>query len=139
MAGLISIGAKIGYSATSGGTYADIPGLLEIPSIGGKPSKVDVTTLADATKKYIFGVKDLGDLAFKFLYDNEGVSSNYRVLKGIEDAKTLGYFKVELPDETSFAFAAYVSTELDATQVDKAINFTASLALQSEITVVNPA
>jgi len=139
MSGIASIGAKLGHAAAAIGPFVDIPGLLEIPAMGGKPSKIDVTTLADGVKKFIHGVKDLGDLQFKFLYDNSAADSNYRVLKGLEDAGTNEYFQVELPDGSTFTFQGYVSTELDSTQVDKAINFTASLALQSEITVGNPA
>ena len=71
MAGLLSKGITMGYDKTGAGTsYTDLPLLMEVPEIGGTSEKVDVTVLSDAVKKYIDGIKDYGDLAFKFLYDN---------------------------------------------------------------------
>lgn len=69
---ILTKGIKLSYKATSGaGDYTDLTNLMEIPEIGnGEKEKVDVTTLADANKKYIAGLGDSGQsLAFKFLYD----------------------------------------------------------------------
>lgn len=123
-----------------------VTGLQEVPTMLGKPSKIDVTCLADSVKKNIFGIKDLGDLAFKFIYDNSGVDSNFRLLKGLTDSHELVTFKIEFPDAitpttgtgTTFTFDAYTNVETDAAQVDKALGFSASLALQSEVSVSNP-
>lgn len=134
--GLSTQGIKMTYTAGSV-TDGILSGLQEIPALGGKPSKIDVTCLEDSVKKNIFGVKDLGDLAFKFVYDN-GVEGNFRTLKGLADEKTLTSFAIEFPDETKFTFSAYVNVETDSAAVDKALGFTATLALQSEIAVVNP-
>ena len=85
MAGILTKGIKLSYKK-QGSTYEEILNLQECPDLGGTAEKVDVTVLADGNKKYINGVKDFGDLAFKFLYDNSGATSNYRIVRGLEEA-----------------------------------------------------
>lgn len=132
--GLLSKGIKFEYSA-NGTAYTEINNLQEIPSLGGTPDKVDVTCLADGNKKYINGLVDYGDLAFKFLYDNSSETSNYRVLKSLEG---INHFKITFPDNTTFSFTGECSCSLDAAAVNAALTFTANIALNSEIEVTNP-
>lgn len=144
--GISTQGIKITYTTKDATPVTKtLDGLQEVPSMLGKPSKIDVTALADNVKKNIFGVKDLGDLQFKFLYDNSGADSNFALLKALADNKKVVTYKIEFPDKllpagkgTIFSFDAYTNVETDAVQVDKALGFTASLALQSEITVTVP-
>lgn len=132
--GLLSKGIKFEYS-TDGTAYTEVKNLQEIPSLGGTPDKVDVTCLADGNKKYINGLVDYGDLAFKFLYDNSSETSNYRVLKGLTG---VNHFKITFPDNTTFGFTGEVSCSLDAASVNADLTFTANIALNSEIEVTNP-
>lgn len=132
--GLLSKGIKFEYSA-NGTAYTEVSNLQEIPSLGGTPDKVDVTCLADGNKKYINGLVDYGDLAFKFLYDNSSETSNYRVLKGLTG---INHFKITFPDNTTFEFTGECSCSLDAASVNAALTFTANIALNSEIEVTNP-
>ena len=137
MAGILSKDIKLSSKAGSASQYADLPLLMEVPEMGGTPEKVDVTTLADASKKYIDGIKDYGDLAFKFLYENtEG--SAFRTLRGYEDAGTVAEYKVELPDGTAFTFSGQVSTKIDSAAVNAALTFTATISLNSDMVVTNP-
>lgn len=145
MAGLLSKGIKFSVGTAvinSAGECSitsaqEIPNLQSIPALGGEPEKVDVTVLANAERHYINGIKDYGDLEFGFLYDNSTASSNYRLLKGFEGQSGKGVL-VELPDGTSFAFAADLSVALDEAEVNTALTFTCACALQSDITVSNP-
>ncbi|MFJ7933710.1 phage tail tube protein [Sporosarcina sp. NPDC096371] len=137
MAGLLSKDTTLSYKA-SGSTYTVLEHLMEVPEMGGDPEKVEVTTLADGVKKYINGVKDLGDLTFKFLYDNGTETSNYRVLKAMQDANKASDLKVEYPDGTGHEFSAYVNVKMDAAAVNAAMTFTVGMSLQSDITVTNP-
>lgn len=139
MTGLLSKDTTLSYKADGGASFTTIEHLMEVPELGGDPEKVEVTTLSDAVKKYIPGVKDLGDLAFKFLYDNETSTSNYRILKGLQDANKAAIFKVEYPDGTGHEFTAFVNVKMDAAAVNAAMTFTASMSLQSDITVTHPA
>lgn len=132
--GLLSKGIKFEYSA-NGTAYTEVSNLQEIPSLGGTPDKVDVTCLADGNKKYINGLVDYGDLAFKFLYDNSSETSNYRVLKSLTG---INHFKITFPDNTAFSFTGECSCSLDAASVNAALTFTANIALNSEIEVTNP-
>ncbi|WP_340391935.1 phage tail tube protein [Paenibacillus sp. FSL E2-0190] len=137
MAGVLSKDTTLGLKA-SGSTYTELEYLMEVPEIGGDPEKVEVTTLKDGVKKYIPGIKDLGDLSFNFLYDNSKPTSNYRVLSGLQTAKTLGSFQLTYPDGTKHAFDAYVSVKMGAAAVNGALTFTANMSLQSDITVTHP-
>jgi hypothetical protein len=139
MAGILTKDTTLSYKASGGSTFTEIEHLMEVPELGGDPEQVDVTTLKDKTRKYIPGVRDLGDLAFKFLYDNETATSNYRVLKGLQDSETAAPFKVEYPDGTAHEFSAYVNVKIDSGAVNAALTFTATMFLQSEITTTNPA
>ena len=136
MAGILSKGITLSYKKDL--EYVVIPDLQEVPDLGGSAEKVDVTTLADANYKYINGIKDFGDLAFKFLYSNTGEASNYRVCRGLEEAGKVVEWKVEFPDGTGFEFSGEPSTTIDGQSVNSAITFTLNITLNSDITVSNP-
>ncbi len=138
MAGLLTKETKLLYKVGSMDDFEEIDLLMEVPELGGDPEQIDVTTLADSVRKYIPGVKDLGDLTFNFLYDNSGPNSNYRVLRGLQQNNTLATYKVEYPDGTAHQFDAFVNVKMDAAAVNAALTFTASLSLQSDITTTDP-
>lgn len=127
---------KIFYKTDS--TFTEIFLLMEIPELGGAPEKIDVTTLSDKTKKYIPGIKDYGDLVFKFLYDNVDENANYRILKDLDDNGTTATFKIEYPDGTAHQFDAIPSVKLDAGAINGALTFSATMMLQSDIEITNP-
>lgn len=137
MAGILTKGITLSYKKT-GSTYTEIANLQECPELGGTAENVEVTTLADGNKKYIKGIKDFGELAFKFLYDNSGAESNYRIVRGLEEAGNIVDWKVTFPDNTSFAFSGEVTTAIDSAAVNAALTFTATITLNSDITVTNP-
>lgn len=138
MAGLLTKDTALSYKSGSSSSFTELEHLMEVPELGGDPEKVEVTTLASAVKQYIPGIRDLGDLAFKFLYDNEKATSNYRVLRGLQEANKVVTFKVEYPDGTGHQFDAYVNVKMDSAAVNAAMTFTASMSLQSDITVTHP-
>jgi len=136
MSGVLSKGIKFSYMKALAMT--EIDNLQEVPELGGKVDKVEITTLKDSAKKYIAGIKDFGDLEFKFLYDNSSVTANYRILKGLESAGTITEFEIEFPDATTFTFSASVMTTVDSAKVGDALTFSASLTLNSDIVTSNP-
>ena len=136
MAGVLSKGITLSYKKDE--SYIVIPNLQEVPELGGSSEKVDVTTLADGNYKYINGIKDFGDLAFKFLYDNSGAESNYRICRGLEEAEEVVEWKVEFPDGTGFEFSGEASTAIDSSSVNSALTFTLNITLNSDIAVTNP-
>lgn len=134
---MLANGIKLGYK-TTGTTYTDLTGLKEVPELGGKPEKIENTTLADTNKKYELGIEDYGDLDFKFKYENSSASSSYRVLRALADAKTKVSFEETFPDGTKFDFDAQCSIKMGGGKVNDAIDFTLSLALQSSVAVTDP-
>ena len=139
MAGLLTKGITLGYKTSSGGaSYTVIPNLQATPALGGTPERVDVTTLEDASRKYIQGVKEYEELAFTFLYDNSGATSNYRVVRGLEETGGNVDWEVSFPDGTKFHFSGEVATSINENEVNGAITFVANITLNSDITVTNP-
>lgn len=128
------------YSANQTKIYcngAEIPMLMEVPELGGAAEKIDVTTLADKSKRYIPGIRDHGDLMFKFLYDNSA-DGNFRTLKGLEEAETVATFRVVYPDNTAHAFSAIPCVKMDAGAINGALTFSATMLLQSDIDIDHP-
>jgi hypothetical protein len=135
--GLLSKNIKLGYSAVPATTYTDLDDLMEIPEIGATVEKVEVTTLVDGTKRYINGVGDYGDLAFKFLYNNNAIGASFRVLKGFEG--TLKSWQITLPDGTKFAFTGTPNVKLDSAGVNAPLTYTLEIAINSAMVITNPA
>ena len=136
--GLLTKDITLSYKKDSSSSYEVLDGLMEVPSLGGTPDKVEVTTLADASRRYIKGLKDYGDLAFKFLYDNEKATSNFRILRGLEESGKVIEWKVEFPDGTGFAFSGECSVAPSDGSVGGYIAFTLNISLNSDIAVTNP-
>jgi len=130
-----SNGTKIGYRTAATGNYTDLPLLMEVPELGATPEKIDVTTLGDKVKSYINGIKDYGDLVFKFLYDNTA-TGNYRVLKSLET--TGADFELLYPDGTKHHFKAIPALKIDAGSINGALTFSCTMTLQRDITITNP-
>ena len=129
---------KMFYKAGASAQYTELELLMEVPELGATPEKIDVTVLTDSVKRYVNGIKDFGDLVFKFLYDNTSAASNYRVLKGLQDAETEASFKISYPDGTNHEFSATVSVKMDAGSINGALTFSCTMNVQSDITVTNP-
>lgn len=134
---MLANGAKLGFK-TTGTTYTDLVGLKEIPELGGEPEKVEVTTLADTAKQYEYGITDYGDLEFKFNYENSSATSPYRVLRGLTENKTKTNFELTLVDGTKFTWSAIPNVKLGGGSVNAAMEFTLTMALQSDIVVTDP-
>lgn len=136
---MLANGIELAFKETDAATtYTNLAGLKEVPEMGADPEKVDVTDLASKNKKYEYGIGDYGDLAYKFNYENGSASSSYRILRKFADEKKLIFFQQKYPDGTKFIFKAQCSVKLGGGGVNAAIEFTLTLALQSDIDVVDP-
>lgn len=111
---LLSKGTKLQYADTKTGTFKTLYGLQSTPDMGGDPEKVDVTNLADGSKRYIPGVKDYGDLDFTFFYNDEDenpavseadVSTSYSTLRALQKANSTAWFKLLYPEAQAFCGA----------------------------------
>ena len=132
--------------------YTVIPGLLEVPDIGGTTEKIDVTTLADTSRQYINGIKDYGELTFKFVYDglccdgsagNSEKVSNYQFLYDLFEGSNADTenkpkkWKIEYKSTPTrhfnFTFDGYGSLSMDSASVNSALTFTLTITLASDI------
>lgn len=134
--GLLTKNTELRYK--KGSEFVRIDYLMSVPELGGDPEQVEVTTLQDSVKKYIPGIREPGDLTFQFLYDNEKATSNFRILKGLQDAGAATEFKVVFPDGTEWKFNALVSVKINSGEVNSALTFTAGMMLQSEFEITHP-
>ena len=77
-------------------------------------------------KLYINGIKDYGDLAFKFNYAKE----QFTTLNGLTGSIN---FKVTLPDATTATFSGEPSVSLEGVGVGAAMTYTLNISLDSDI------
>ena len=126
MAGILTKGITLSYKK-DGSNYSVIANLQECPELGGTAENVEVTTLADGNKKYIKGIKDFGELAFKFLYDK----TQFAALQALDGS--IGW-QVELPDDSTCTFTGTASIKLDGVGVNAALTYTLSIKPDSEMT-----
>jgi len=119
---------KWAKSNTDDTGYTNIDLVLEVPEIGGKPSRIDTTHLTSTIKTNMPGLKDPGDLQFKFIYEN---STNWQTLKALETNEALGYFKITYDDGTSVEFAGYVTISMDSAKIDDKLTFTATISVDA--------
>lgn len=110
-----------------------VPGLQEIPSLGGTPNKIDITTLDDGAYHYMNGLKDYGDLDFTFLLAPD--YSNYEIIANVE-GKGSQPCMVRVGAKV-FKFDAELTPSIDSTGIDAAIKFTVRAGLSSDITMEN--
>lgn len=134
---MLANGITLGVKRSSESSYTILKGLKEVPELGVDPEKVDNTCLEDKVKISELGIGDPGDLAYKFKWDNADGGS-YRTLREIADEKETAAFEQTFPDGTKFQFDAQCSVKVGGGGVNAAVEFTATMGLQSDITVVDP-
>ena len=138
---MLANGATLGYKkkAESAGSFTVLKGLKEIPEMGVDPEKVENTTLEDSTKVYEMGIGDPGDITYKFKYENNAATSPYRVLRGLEKTGEVVSFQETLKDGTKTEFDGQVSVKRTGGGVNGVIEFDLNIALQSALTITDPA
>ena len=135
---MLTNNATLGVKQT-GSSYTNLPGLKEIPDIGVSPEKVENTCLTDTIMQYEIGIGDPGDMAFRFKLTNSAATDSYRILRALETAKSTNEYQLALADGTKYTFSAQVAIQVNGGGVNTALDFTANLALQSGITITDPA
>lgn len=134
---MLANGTTLAMKKKTDQEYIVLTGLKEVPELGVNPEKVDNTTLADKVKISEFGIGDPGDLVYKFKWEN-GAKSSYRKLRAVADTGETVSFEETFPDGTSFEFDAQVSVKVGGGGVNAAIDFTATMGLQSDIVPTDP-
>lgn len=135
---MLANGITLGMKKSGESSYTVLEDLKEVPELGADPEKVDNTRLSDKVKRNELGIGDLGDLAFKFAWVNDGEDCSYRILRPIADTKETVDFEETFPDGTKFQFKAQCSIKVGGGGVNAAVDFTLNLGLQSDVIVVDP-
>lgn len=135
---MLANGIKLGYSTEGKTSYKDLTGLKEVPEFGLEPEKVENTVLTDKVKKYELGIGDAGELEYTFKYENKSEDSPFRVLRKLQDDKTLVNFEQTYPDGTTVSFAGQVAVKLGGGGVNGVIDFTLKVGLQSDLEFKDP-
>lgn len=138
---MLANGITLSYKVKSaaGTTYTQIPGVKEVPELGNVKEKVENTALTDSTKQYEYGIGDPGDLKFTCRYMNADEKTAYRTMRGYAENNTVLSFREQFPDGTVFAFDAQVDVRMGGGGVNGVVDWTLSVALQSAISVTDPA
>lgn len=127
---------SLSYQTATNGAFVQIPNLMEVPEFGGTPEKIDVTTLGDRSRRYIAGIRDYGDLVFRFLYDNSD-EGNFRIMQDLSKQNKASTFQLTYPDGTGHEFKAQPSVQMDAGTVSGALTFRVTMLLQSDVKITN--
>lgn len=137
---MLANGAKLGYKkkSESSSTFTNLPGLKEIPDVGSDPEKVDNTCLTDKNKWYENGIGDIGDLKYKFRYDNSKSDSPYRVMREAAISGDVLTFQETLKDGTITEFDAQVSVKRTGGGVNGVIDFELGMSVQSDLKYTDP-
>ena len=103
--------ASAGTRPTSG--YTQIPDIKNTPSIDINPSKIEVTNLEDEYRRYVDGVKDVGD-SFDFTANlTADMKTKWNsCVSAAKEAWASGkatWFEISIPNFDSFYFAGIPS------------------------------
>ena len=121
-----TIGVKLLYKTeTSAGTrptsgYSQIPDIKNTPSIDINPNKIEVTNLEDEYRRYIDGVKDVGD-SFDFTANlTADLKTKWNsCVAAAASAWASGkstWFEIQIPNFDSFYFAG-IPTQLGVNEM----------------------
>lgn len=136
---MLANGAKLGYKEKgAAGDFTDLPGLKELPDLGVEPEKVENTCLTDKNKQYENGIGDLGEMTYKFKYDNTKADCPYRVMRQAQEAGKVLTFQETLKDGTITEYDAEVSVKRTGGGVNAVIEFELSMSVQSDLKYTDP-
>lgn len=112
-------------------SYGDkaLTNLLEIPDLGNADvERIEITTLADASRKYMDGLKNLGDsLEFKFIYED----AQFEALNALSGSQA---WKVSLPEGATCSWNGSCSVRLDGVGIGAALTYTLIVRPETEFT-----
>lgn len=135
---LLSKGTKLSFKKSGESDYTNLTGLKATPDFGAESEKIEVTDLSDSNKRYIDGIGDYGDsLEYTFNYESKDGSSYY-LLKELETSKEVVSFKQEYADGLTFIFDGQVTTKFSGSEVNNALEFTASITVNSNVAMTKP-
>lgn len=108
-----------------------VTGLQSTPEISESKEKLETTTLANANKTYIDGLKDFGDsLSFTCLYLKE----EFMQVRGLADGEGK-QVELKYPDGMTVTFTGSVSTVLSGAEVNSVLTYSIEITPMSDIEI----
>ena len=108
-----------------------VTGLQSTPEISESKEKLETTTLANANKTYIDGLKDFGDsLSFTCLYLKE----EFMQVRGLADGEGKE-IELKYPDGMTVTFTGSVSTVLSGAEVNSVLTYSVEITPMSDIEI----
>lgn len=136
---MLANGATLGYKKKgTEGNFTNLPGLKEIPDMGIDPEKVENTCLTDKNKQYENGIGDLGEMTYKFKFENASAASPYRLMRKAQDDGEILTFQEKMKDGTTTVYDAQVAVKRTGGGVNGVIDFDLTMSVQSDLTVTDP-
>ena len=136
---MLANGATLGYKEKgAAGDFTNLPGLKEIPDMGIDPEKVENTCLTDKNKQYENGIGDLGEMTYKFKFENASATSPYRLMRKAQDDGEILTFQEKMKDGTTTVYDAQVAVKRTGGGVNGVIDFDLTMSVQSDLTVTDP-
>ena len=112
-----------------------LPGLQNIPDLGGTPNKIDVTCLDDDVTKSIPGIQELGDMAFTFFNDNAQDSAETILFQAYNTDKLAVHdFELALSNGVKYTFSGQIALVQKGGGINTAATFDLNIYLTTEIT-----
>ena len=109
----------------------EVTGLQSTPEISESKEKLETTTLANANKTYIDGLKDFGDsLSFGVLYLKEEFMKVRALADGEGKEIVLTY-----PDGMTVSFTGSVATVLSGAEVNAVLTYSIEITPMSDIEI----
>lgn len=138
---MLANGATLGFKPKGGGagSFTDLPGLKEIPEMGVDKEKVENTPIVAKNKRYEYGIGDLPDMVYKFIFDNTKADSPYRIMRAKADSNEVLTFQEKLSDGSITTFDAQVSVKRTGGGVNGVLDFDLTMSVQSDLTFTDPA
>lgn len=131
---MLANGIKLKVKVNS--SFVELPDLKTVPDMGVEIEKVENSALGDAVKQYESGIGDAGDLDYVFRYKNTSANDSYRILSDLEGS--MCEFQHIFPDGLTFDYSAYFKLKVGGGGVNDPIEFTMSMALQSDFEITQP-
>lgn len=109
----------------------EVTGLQSTPEISESKEKLETTTLANANKTYIDGLKDFGDsLSFGVLY----LKDEFLAVRELADGEGKA-IELKYPDGMTVSFTGSVSTVLSGAEVNSVLTYNIEITPMSDIQI----
>ena len=109
----------------------EVTGLQSTPEISESKEKLETTTLANANKTYIDGLKDFGDsLSFGVLY----LKDEFMAVRALADGEGKE-IELKYPDGMTVSFTGSVATVLSGAEVNAVLTYSIEITPMSDIEI----